>query len=98
MANLTLILLENRFAVCRLAADASVPDWSAGPFVAITRPPDELSIVCRQEDVPAGVRREPGWRCLRVAGTLDFTMIGVLSTLIAPLADAAIPVFGDLDV
>lgn len=93
MANVTLTLLEGRFAVCRLAADATVPAWTAGPFIAMTRTPDELSIVCRQEDVPDGVRREPGWRCLRVVGTLEFALVGVLASLLAPLADAGIPVF-----
>ncbi len=93
MANLTLVLLEGRFAVCRLAADAPLPAWPAGPFVSMTRTPDELSVVCRQEDVPDGVRCEPGWRLLRVAGSLDFALVGILASLTAPLADAGIPVF-----
>jgi hypothetical protein len=94
MANLTLISLDGLFAVCRLAPDAPLPTWAAaGSFVSITRTPDELSIVCRREEVPDGVRCEPGWRCLRVAGTLEFTLIGILASLLAPLADAGIPVF-----
>jgi uncharacterized protein len=94
MTNWTLVSLDGHFAVCRLAADAPLPAWAAaGSFVSITRTPDELSIVCRHEDVPDGVRCEPGWRCLRVAGTLDFTLVGVLVSLLAPLADAGIPVF-----
>jgi uncharacterized protein len=94
---MTLVPLEDMFAVCRLAADAPLPAWavggSAGPFVSITRTADELSIVCRQGAVPEGIRCERGWRCLRVAGTLDFTLTDVLASLLDPLAEARVAVF-----
>jgi hypothetical protein len=93
MAQWTLVGLDAQFAVCRLASDAPLPAWAAGPLVSITRTPDELSIVCRREDVPDDVRCEPGWRCLRVAGLLEFALVGVLAGLLPPLADAGIPVF-----
>jgi GNAT superfamily N-acetyltransferase len=90
----TVVPLDGTFAVCRLAPDAPLPAWVGGsPFVAITRAADELSIVCRQEAVPAGVRCEPGWRCLRVAGPLDFSLVGVLASLLVPLAEAGVSVF-----
>jgi hypothetical protein len=91
MAALTLVPLDGTFAVCRLAADAPVPGWATGgPFVSITRTGDELSVVCREGAVPAGVRCERGWRCLRVAGTLDFSLTGVLASLVGPLAEAGV--------
>jgi len=92
--HLTLDLLRGTFAVCRLAPDARVPAWVAGgPFVSITRTADELSVVCRQEAVPEGVRCERGWRCLRVAGILDSSLVGVLASLVGPLTEAAVSVF-----
>ena len=94
MTALTLVPLDGTFAVCRLAADAPVPGWAAGgPFVSLTRTADELSLVCRQEVVPEGVRCERGWRCLRVAGTLAFSLVGVLASLLGPLAEAGVSVF-----
>ena len=96
MAASTLISLDGLFAVCRLAAETSLPAWADGPagsFVSITRTGDELSIVCRQEFVPEGIRCERGWRVLRFAGTLDFTLVGVLASLLVPLADADVAVF-----
>ena len=91
---LTLTVLEGTFAVCRLAGDAPVPSWAtAGGFSSITRPPDELSVVCRDGAAPEGIRGERGWRCLRVAGTLPFTAVGVLAALTAPLAAAGVSVF-----
>jgi ACT domain len=43
--------------------------------------------------VPPGMRTEGGWRCLRLAGTLEFGMVGVLASLIGPLAASGISVF-----
>jgi GNAT superfamily N-acetyltransferase len=90
---LRLILLPGRYAVCRLPADAAVPAWATGEVVSISRTSDELSVVCRQEAVPEGVRREGGWRCLGVAGPLDFAQVGVLAALLVPLAEAGVAVF-----
>jgi hypothetical protein len=86
-------LLPDRYAVCRLAADAPLPDWAAGDLVSLTRTGDELSIVCCADCVPDGVRCETGWRVLRVAGVLDFALVGILASLLVPLAEAGISVF-----
>jgi hypothetical protein len=91
---LTLTLLENTLAVCKLGSGAPDPPWaSAGDFSSITRTADELSVVCRQDAVPEGIICERGWRCFRVAGTMPFTVVGVLASLTAPLAEAGISVF-----
>jgi GNAT superfamily N-acetyltransferase len=91
---LTVVPLDGTFAVCRLARDVPLPAWATGgSFVSITRTADELSVVCREEAVPEGVRCERGWRCLRVAGTLDFSLVGILSSLLVPLAEAGVSVF-----
>lgn len=39
------------------------------------------------------MRSERGWRCLRVAGVIDFTPIGVQASLVSPLAQVGISVF-----
>jgi hypothetical protein len=92
--HLTLIILPDTFAVCRLDADAAVPAWAtAGDLSSITRTADELSIVCRQDAVPEGITCERRWRCLRVAGTMPFAVVGVLASLTTPLTEAGISVF-----
>ena len=92
--SLTLELLPGRLAVCRLDADAPLPAWAAaGGFVSLTRTDAELSIVCLQEGVPAGVCAEPGWRCLRVKGPLGFGLTGVLASLASPLASSGVSIF-----
>jgi hypothetical protein len=93
---MTLLLLPGLFAVCRLDPNAPLPAWatSASPrLVSITRTRSELSIVCAQGNVPNDVRTEPDWRCLMVEGPLDFNLTGVLSALLATLADAGVSTF-----
>lgn len=91
---LTLVPLSRLFAICRLDADAPVPSWASSmELVSITRTGDELSIVCPQDLVPEGVQCNRGWRCFRVAGTIEFSATGILACLAAPLADANISVF-----
>ena len=88
-----LTLLPATFAVCRLPTDSPVPAWASGSFVSITRTADELSVVCEESQAPADAQAERRWRMLRVNGTLDFALIGILAALTAPLADAGISVF-----
>ena len=91
--NLTLEILSDTFAICRLNANAPIPSWAQGEFVTITRTLDELSIVCRHRDVPDDIQCEAEWRCLRVAGKLEFTQIGIIASLTQVLSEANISVF-----
>jgi hypothetical protein len=92
--HLTVLLVEGTFAVCRLDSDASLPLWvTSGDFFSITRTTDELSIVCYQDIVPDSIPCERNWRCLRIAGTIPFSIVGVLASLTAPLAEVGISVF-----
>ena len=91
---LHLLTIPGRFAVCKLPPDVPVPTWAtAADLFSITRTQDELSVVCPEEVVPSEVRSEKGWRCLRVAGGIDFTATGVLASLVSPLAEKGISVF-----
>jgi uncharacterized protein len=85
---LTLLLESERVAVSRLGAHDAVPEWAdRDGFSSITRTSDELSIVCADDErIPAEVRCERGWRLLRVVGTQAFTLTGVLSSVLEPLA------------
>jgi hypothetical protein len=91
---LNLVVVDGTFAICRLGADATIPSWvTAGRFFSITRTTDELSIVCHQDAIPEGTASERGWRCVRVAEKISFSVVGVLASLAAPLAEAGISVF-----
>src|SRR5262249_23244665 len=91
---LTLLAVVGRFAVCKLPPGSAVPAWAtAGDVFSVTRTLEELSVVCRQELVPAGTQAEVAWRCLRVAGAMPFTLVGVLASLTGPVARARVGVF-----
>ncbi len=91
---LSLTELEGPFAVCKLDKDAAIPTWATtGDFFSVTRTSDEFSIVCAEAVVPTVVQCERGWRCLRVAGAMPFTVVGVLASLVTPLAEAGISAF-----
>jgi hypothetical protein len=93
MKPLQLMVDAGLFAICRLAADAAIPTWAtAGRTFSISRSGEELSVLCLQELVPSGIRCEGDWRCVRVAGPLEFSQIGVLASLLGPLAEAGISV------
>jgi len=92
---LRLLGIPGSFAVCKLATGSPIPPWATtGDLFSVTRTADELSVVCRQEAVPEGVICERGWRCLRVAGSMPCTLLGVLASLTTPVANAGVGVFG----
>jgi hypothetical protein len=84
---------DERLAIARLDQAAPVPDWARGRFVHVARTPDELSIVCAQEHVPAGVRHERDKVALGIEGVVPMTVVGLLAKLCAALAAAHVPVF-----
>ena len=93
-ALLTLTLLPDQFAICRLSPSASIPAWALkGTFFSITKASDELSIVCAANHVPDDVKCERGWRALKFEGPLDIELTGVIASVAEPLANAGVPIF-----
>jgi len=89
-----LVVLPFDLAVCHLAPGSRLPAWLAdGSWQSVTRTTDEVSIVCPAQSVPQGVDSQGPFAAFRVRGTLGFSLVGVLATLLAPLAQAEIPVF-----
>ena len=43
--------------------------------------------------MPTDASAERGWCALEVAGPLDFSLTGVVSSLVGPLAEAEVPIF-----
>ena len=91
---LTIVVLPELYAICRLDADAPVPGWaSSADFFSITRTANELSIVCKDSALPEGAHAERERRLMQIEGTLSFTLTGVLAAVTAPLALAEISIF-----
>ena len=91
---LPLELLPDTLAICRLPADAAVPKWAAdrGGFLTVSRTADELSIMTVQRAVPAGIRCERDYQAVRVRGPLSPNLVGILLSILKPLAEAGISI------
>lgn len=86
-------VLPGAFAICRLDPNAAIPEWATGDWVSLTRTTEELSVVCEEDRVPSDVKHDRGWRCLRLVGSFDLNLTGVLASVLQPLADASVGVF-----
>ncbi|MDH6269870.1 hypothetical protein M2360_005302 [Rhizobium sp. SG_E_25_P2] len=94
MPSVTLKLLDGDYVVSRLSPTAAIPAWADGEgFVSISRSDEELSILCRAERVPADIRQDGGWACLKLQGPFAFDETGVVLSVVAPLSNAGLGVF-----
>jgi hypothetical protein len=90
---LTLRLLPDSLAICRLEPEAPIPAWMPQrAFTAAIRTAEEFSVYCVDSAVPQDVRAERGWRALQLVGPFPFEMFGVIASVAAPLADAGISI------
>jgi len=88
---LTLSVLPNTCAICRLDRRDPIPTWaSRSPFFSITRTADELTTVCLESDVPEDVQADKGWKVLKVLDSESMSQVGVIRSLCSPLAEAGI--------
>lgn len=84
--------LEAKLTVCKVE-DYSLVDLNV-PFCFTGSTDEERSLVCPTADVPVNVtEREDGWTAFRIRGTLDFSLIGILSRISTALAEAGIGIF-----
>ena len=80
------------FSICKVT-DYALVDLSL-PFHFTGGTDRERSLVCPTEYVPANtVVRDDGWRAFRVAGSLDFSLVGILARISALLAEKNIGIF-----
>ena len=85
-------IIDNKLTVCKVA-NISAIDLTAD-FFFIGKTDEELSLVCRTEDTPSEtLERDDGWRGFRIQGSLDFSLIGILSKLSGILAEHKIGIF-----
>lgn len=89
---LDLDLLPEEYAICRLPAGTPLPGKlpGEGGVVSVSWTPDEVSIICPADRAPGDAQTESPWRCMRVAGTMELTLTGILNSLTGPLAEARV--------
>ena len=83
------------YGICRLEKGAKFPLWAItkDSLYSVTETADELSVICPQNRIPHTLKAEKGWRALKIEGPLDFTLTGVLDSILRPLANLKISVF-----
>jgi len=90
---LSFVLLHGDFAFCRLSPGEEVPPWATrGPLFCVTRSDDELSVFCREVELPMQVQANRGWCCLKLEGPFDFSAVGVIASFAGPLAKAGLSI------
>ncbi|MFT5342601.1 MAG: hypothetical protein ACI9BH_001815 [Paracoccaceae bacterium] len=86
--------LAGGYSVSRLPADQPLPDWVTGPgLVNVTYAPDEISVVCRSDRVPAQTETSPSWSAIKVSTKFDFDEAGVVLSVVKPISTAGLGVF-----
>lgn len=89
MSALKLHILHHRdpYVIASLPPGADV-DWdrSGSVLFGVAHTTTETSVMCLERVVPHGTRTEGPFHVFEVAGPLDFTQVGVLAGLVAPLA------------
>lgn len=84
--------LEERFSVCKVTDYSGVNPER--PFCFIGMTDEEKSLVCPEELVPQNTEAEDkGWKGFRIAGKLDFSLVGILAKVSGKLADHGIGIF-----
>jgi uncharacterized protein len=88
------VVMDGRFAVCRLTPGSPIPATPEGvSFWSLSVTPEEISLVCEEAHAPRGDVVERGWSAIKIVGPLDFSLQGVLLSLLSPLADMHLGVF-----
>ena len=62
-------------------------------FLSITKTNDEVSVICEEKLSVGAIKCEKNWKILKINSQLDFSLIGIISTITKKLAEANIPVF-----
>ena len=84
--------IHQEFSVCQVENYSFVNLDSEYSFIGKTD--EERSLVCLTSEVPPNViRRDDGWKALRIQGVLEFSLIGILSKIATILAEYGIPIF-----
>lgn len=84
--------IEKDFTVCQVE-DYSLVNLEA-EYCFTGKTDEEKSLVCVTDEVPENViRRDDGWKAIRIQGVLDFSLIGILAKIAGILAENGISIF-----
>lgn len=92
--DIELIPLTDSFSIYTMEEGQEIPPQMLSEgFFSVTSTADEISIVTNCKKEYPRLRSDKGWTGFKVAGKLDFSMVGILHAIIGPLKDFGISVF-----
>lgn len=84
--------IEYDLTVCKVKSEEDID--LTKKFYFIGKTDEEISLVCVTDATPDNtLEREDGWKAFRIQGTLDFSLIGILSKISTILAENKIGIF-----
>lgn len=87
-------ILDNKLKVVKLEPSEIVPEIVyKQEFYSITKTDEELSIVVNEDVNILSNVVEYNWKAIKIVGTLDFALIGILSKISTILAQAEISIY-----
>lgn len=85
-------ILPQNLTVCKVGKVRDIDLMQ--DFFFLSKTDEEISLVCETRYAPSNAtHREDGWKAFRIQGTLDFSLIGILSKITTLLAENLIGVF-----
>jgi uncharacterized protein len=89
-----LIPLSDSFVIYKVENTRHIPpEIIDSDFFSITKTNDEVSILSNCRLSFPGVLSEHGWKGFKVAGILDFSLIGIINDITFPMKENSISVF-----
>ncbi|KAG2219815.1 hypothetical protein INT45_001147 [Circinella minor] len=101
---ISLLILPDEFGLYQFHRDYRFStEWlNELPWYTLSKTSGEVSLLCPAQYhstttdpslATAAKKNELGWRCFQVDAQMDFSLIGILASIIDPLRDNKIPVF-----
>lgn len=84
--------IQADFSICKVADYSEVHFDDS--FFFMSKTDEENSLVCMTRSKPKNIIEcDDGWKAFRIEGTLDFSLIGILSRISVILAESKIGIF-----
>ena len=94
LANLVLSVLSETFTIHKLSPDVSIPEEILKSiYYSVSKTENELSLVCSEVIEVQSLQSSKGWKCIKVAGPLDFNLTGILAGISDILTKENISIF-----
>ena len=94
LRKLVLSVLFETFTIHKLSPDASIPEEILkSNYYSVSKTENELSLVCSEVIEVQSMQSSKGWKCIKVAGQLNFNLTGILAGISDILARGNISIF-----